>query len=414
MVFETIDYYIRNGSIVYGVLMDCTKAFDTIQHSKLFKKMLDEKVPGVMVRLLIYIYRMQMAEVCWKGDHSKQFSVKNGVRQGAILSPVLFCFYMYDLFKLLRKSKSGCYIGSYFAGAMGYADDLLMICPTRKGLQEMLSIAENYAAEHKISFSTDILPEKSKTKGIVFSKKELSWTPAPLMLCDTPLPWVKNAKYLGNIITGIVDGLSKDIRVKRAMFIERNCEILQEFPHAHPHVKCKINQIYNSSFPGSVLWDLSSVNAQQLVNSWSVATRHMWDLPRESHRYFMEELGGTHAQTMLYSRFVSFIQRIRKHPKFPLQFLLNITKDNVMSVTGKNVRQILAETGENDIFKVKVSDLKKEFKFFSIEDDDKWKVAMIEELVNVEQGSAQLEGEDGENMLTTSEINDIISYVSTC
>ena len=85
-----------------------------------------------------------------------------------------------------------------------------------------------------------------------------------------------------------------------------------------------------------------------------------------------------------------------------------------MSVTGKNVRKILAETGENDIFKVKVSDLKKEFKFCSIEDDDKWKVAMIEELVNVKQGSAQLEGEDGENMLTTSEINDIISYVSTC
>ena len=35
MVFETIDYYVRNGSIVYGVLMDCTKAFDTIQHSKI-------------------------------------------------------------------------------------------------------------------------------------------------------------------------------------------------------------------------------------------------------------------------------------------------------------------------------------------------------------------------------------------
>ena len=64
MAFETIDYYIRNGSIVYGVLMDCTKAFDTIQHSKLFKKMLDANVPGVMVRLLIYIYRSQRAEVC--------------------------------------------------------------------------------------------------------------------------------------------------------------------------------------------------------------------------------------------------------------------------------------------------------------------------------------------------------------
>ena len=394
--------------------MDCTKAFDTIQHSKLFKKMLDAKVPGVMVRLLIYIYRMQMAEVCWKGDHSGQFSVKNGVRQGAILSPILFCFYMNDLFRLLRDAKSGCYIGSYFAGAMGYADDLLMICPSRKGLQEMLSIEEEYAVEHKISFSTNILPEKSKTKGIVFSKKELSWTPAPLMLCDTPLPWVRKAKYLGNTITGLVDGLRKDVQTKRAMFIERNCEIIQEFPYAHPQVKCQINRIYNSSFSGSVLWDLSSLNAQQLINSWSVATRHMWDLPRESHRYFMEELGGTHAQTMLYSRFVSFMQAIRKHPKFPVQFLLNLIKDNVMSVTGKNIRMILAQTGQEDIFKVKTSDLKKEFKLCAMEDENKWKVEVIKELVNVKQGSARLEGEDGGNMLTTSEIDDIITYVSTC
>ena len=131
---------------------------------------------------------------------------------------------MNDLFRLLRNAKSGCYIGNYFAGAMGYADDLLMICPSRKGLQEMLSIAEEYAVEHKISFSTNILPEKSKTKGIVFSKKELSWTPAPLMLCDTPLPWVRKAKYLGNTITGLVDGLRKDVQTKGAMFIEKNCE----------------------------------------------------------------------------------------------------------------------------------------------------------------------------------------------
>ena len=36
---------------------------------------------------------------------------------------------------------------------------------------------------------------------------------------------------------------------KRVMFIEKNCEILQEFPTAHPDVKCKINRMYKSSFP---------------------------------------------------------------------------------------------------------------------------------------------------------------------
>ena len=78
--------------------MDCTKAFYIIQHRKLFKKMLDAKVPGILVRLLIYMYRSQMAEVRWKDSYSEQFPISNGVRQGVILSPILFCFYVNYLF----------------------------------------------------------------------------------------------------------------------------------------------------------------------------------------------------------------------------------------------------------------------------------------------------------------------------
>ena len=120
------------------------------------------------------------------------------------------------------------------------------------------------------------MPIKEGAKGMVFSKKELIWTPAPFMLCDNPLPWVKSAKYLGNIITNMVSGLNKDVRSKRAMFIEKKGKILQEFSFAHPQVKCNINTIHNSSFTGCVLWDFSSENVHQLVNSWSVATMHIY------------------------------------------------------------------------------------------------------------------------------------------
>ena len=101
MVFETIDYYLRKGSIVHGVLMDCNNAFDTTKHSKLFEKMLDANVPGILVRLLIQVYRRQMAEVRWKGQCSGQFSMQNGVRQGAILYSILFCLYLNDLFIIM-------------------------------------------------------------------------------------------------------------------------------------------------------------------------------------------------------------------------------------------------------------------------------------------------------------------------
>ena len=105
MVLEIISKYLRNGSNIYCCLADCTKAFDTIKHSKLFKKMIEAGCPLILIRLLIVIYWNQMADVRWENSFSKEFNLKNGVKQGAVLSPLLFCFYMNDLFKVLKKIK---------------------------------------------------------------------------------------------------------------------------------------------------------------------------------------------------------------------------------------------------------------------------------------------------------------------
>ena len=151
--------------------MDCTKAFDTIKHSILFKKLLAAGVPAIFLRILVFMYREQTADVRWKSSNSKEFTIRNGVRQGAVLSPILFCFYMNELFSEMKKSGAGCHIDEYYAGMFGYADDLLLLCPSRDGLQKMLEIAEKYANDHRISFSTNIDPNKSKTKGIIFFQK---------------------------------------------------------------------------------------------------------------------------------------------------------------------------------------------------------------------------------------------------
>ena len=89
---------------------------------------------------------------------------------------------------------------------------------------------------------------------------------------------VKGGKYLGSRITSTMDGYSADTRIKRAQYIEKNCDLIQEFMFVHPQVKSKINMIYNSSFYGSILWDLASRNVKMLENSWSVSIRYMWDI----------------------------------------------------------------------------------------------------------------------------------------
>ena len=52
--------------------------------------------------------------------------------------------------------------------------------------------------------------------------------------------------------------------------------------------------------------------------------------------------------------------------------MLNLTKDNILSVTGKDIRKILTETGHDDIFKVKVRETKKNYKFCAIDEENKW------------------------------------------
>ena len=127
--------------------------------------------------------------------------------------------------------------------------------------QEKLSkIWEIYATNHNISFSTDPNPIKSKTKGLIFTPDEKNIETENIKLNGNPLPWVKQAKYLGNTIENVINGLAHDIKLKRARYIEKNCELNQEFMFAHPEIKSKLNHIYNSSFPGSILWDLTSRN----------------------------------------------------------------------------------------------------------------------------------------------------------
>ena len=256
----------------------------------------------------------------------------------------------------------------------------------------MLDVAQKYVTEHNIAFSTHPDPVKSKTKGMIFTRKPLKFSPTPLRLNDDALPWVQSAKYLGNVIEDIPDGFCKDSWQKRARYIERNIELNLEFPTAHPEVKCRINRIYNTSYPGSVLYDMTSNSANQLINSWSVSVRQMWGLPMQAHRYLIEELAGDHAQAMILSRYIKFLQNAKKSPKLPVQMMLQRVFRNINTITGRNVRHIQDKVGhQHDLLKVRTGWLKSKLKFCEISEEEKWRVGLIKEITNIKQNKLEIE-----------------------
>ena len=248
MVLETVGYFLRNGSETFSYFMDMTKAFDLVQHSKLFRKLIEAGLSLIFVRLLLVSYLLQHANVRWNEEFSSNFSMSNGVKQGAVLSAILYCFYVNGLFQILRKRKSGCWIQGTYHGIFGYADDNVLLAPSTKALQEMIDTSVEYCNAHNLKFSTDPNPKKSKTKCLAFLFKNRDLP--KLNLGQDKLPWVSNVKHLGNTIENNLNGQRKDMSIKRARFIDKNNELLQEFYFAHPETLVKINNIYNSHFTG--------------------------------------------------------------------------------------------------------------------------------------------------------------------
>ena len=76
----------------------------------------------------------------------------NGVKQGGVLSPILFCVYIDDLLKSLAEANVGCYIGSCFVGVLAYADDLVLLAPTATAMRRMLHICEEFANTFSVRF----------------------------------------------------------------------------------------------------------------------------------------------------------------------------------------------------------------------------------------------------------------------
>ena len=66
-------------------------------------------------------------KIRWGTSTSEEFKICNGVKQGVVLSPLLFSIYMDGLIERLKRSGVGCYICNMFLGAFCYADGCTLL-----------------------------------------------------------------------------------------------------------------------------------------------------------------------------------------------------------------------------------------------------------------------------------------------
>ena len=156
-------------------------------------------VRGHLWNLINNWYSSSASQVLWNSHLSKSFGIQQGVRQGGILSPFLYCVFVNELLDELAAAGLGTSIDGLFTGAPMYADDLALIADSPEALQGMLDIVSSYAHRWRYHLNA------TKSAIMVFGEsprvRELRRKNRQWLLEGTPLAEVDEYRHLGILRT---------------------------------------------------------------------------------------------------------------------------------------------------------------------------------------------------------------------
>lgn len=304
---QVIQYFNDRDSNVMVASLDACKAFDRVNHFKLFSTLLQRKLPLHIIKVLINWYCKLMVQVRWNNSLSDLFHVKSGVRQGGILSPALFNVYIDCVINKLRASQLGCHIGSLYIAVVLFADDILLLSSSFMELQRMIDLCVESGDEIGLKFNA------AKSHCMIIGPHKVPVKP-DMMMGNSPTAWSETIKYLGVYIQSDKKFTVDLSLVRRKFFASVNC-ILRNAAFTSDIVKLEL--VEKQCFPillyGLQSFDLkSSVIAN--VNAWvnsvyrKIFGYHKWESVKECI-YLLGRLDVFHTIKL---RRINFLKNIQK------------------------------------------------------------------------------------------------------
>ena len=190
-------FEVKKGPL-YLCFIDFSKAFDSINHAHLIKKLCMYGIQGNLLNIISSLY--SKVKSCVKGSNelTDLFSCSRGVRQGCLLSPLLFALFLNDLDNKISDSSAGVNIGEKTIHTLLYADDLVLLANSPKDMQLQLNLLNTLLNSSKMKVNlgkTKIMVlRKNKRKSRAKKGNEIIWK-----LGDKEIEECEVYKYLGVI-----------------------------------------------------------------------------------------------------------------------------------------------------------------------------------------------------------------------
>ena len=129
---------------IYFCFIDYAKAFDCVDHNKLWKILKETGIPDHLTCLLRNLYAGQEATVKTRHGTTDWFQIGKGVHQGCILSPCLFNFYAEYFMRNagLEEAQAGIKIAGRNTNNLRYADDTTLMAESEEELKSQIRVKD--------------------------------------------------------------------------------------------------------------------------------------------------------------------------------------------------------------------------------------------------------------------------------
>ena len=252
---EAIRSALDSGYVTCGIFVDFQKAFDTVNHNILLKKLETYGFRGVINDWFRSYLTDRKQKVVINGFESSCKTMYHGVPQGSVLGPILFLIYINDLHKCIK------YCTTYH-----FADDtnLLNISKDYKSLQNKVN--KDLKSLHKWLTANKISLNDGKTELIYFRKSG----PAPTLnikLHGQRLVPCTSVKYLGVYLDEFLNGEAHCHELVKKL--NRGNGMLAKARHYVPHLELK--NIYHAIFSshlmyGAQVWSTKLLSVNEKVS----------------------------------------------------------------------------------------------------------------------------------------------------
>ena len=183
----------------FVAFIDFRKAYDCIDRSLLWLKLEDLGIGGNTLNVIKAMYSDVEDCVRLNGVDTELFKVMNGLKQGCMLSPLLFNLFINNLVETINSLGLGVDIGQEKVSVLLYADDLVLVAETEADLQTLLNTLSCWCTRNHITVN------ESKSNIVHFRTPSIPRTLFNFSCCGKALSVSAQYNYLGLLLTEFLD-----------------------------------------------------------------------------------------------------------------------------------------------------------------------------------------------------------------